>query len=139
MIGFESISLEVSESAGKVEICVRISRPFSAPIEIQSFNLTVKTYAGTAGWPYDCNSMHDILWIINFAPSSDFRDFLSINQSLGGFGNSMRRQCFNVTITDDDACEDAETFTATLEKPFTGNLLISPAVVTVTILDNDGT
>ena len=100
MIGFESISLEVSESAGKVEICVRISHPFSAPIEIQSFNLTVKTRAGTAGWPYDCSSMvlHDILWIINFAPSSDFRDFLPINQSLGGFGNSTRRQCFNVTI-----------------------------------------
>ena len=43
-----------------------------------------------------------------------------------------------MTITDDDVREDAETFTVTLEKPFTGNLLISPAVVTVTILDNDG-
>ena len=69
---------------------------------------------------------------------ADFRDFLSINQSLGGFGNSKRRHCFNVIITDDDVREDAETFTVTLEKPFTGNLLISPAVVTVTILDNDG-
>ena len=69
------------------------------------------------------------------------QDFLSINQTLEGFGNSTRRQCFNVTITDDDVCEDVEMFTATLEKPLNGSLptvLIHPVMVTVTILDNDG-
>ena len=63
------------------------------------------------------------------------------NQSLEEFGNSMRRQCFNVTITDDNVREDAETFTVTLEMAFNGSLskiLIHPAMVTVTILDNDG-
>lgn len=63
------------------------------------------------------------------------------NQSLEGFGNSTRRQCFNVTIADDDVREDAEIFTATLEIAFNGSLpkiLIHPAMVTVTILDNDG-
>ena len=53
----------------------------------------------------------------------------------------MRRQCVNVTITDDDVREDAETFTATLERPSNGSLqkiLIRPAMVTVTTLDNDG-
>ena len=49
MIGFESTFLEVSENAGKVEICVNISQPSSAAIEIKPFNLTVKTRAGTAG------------------------------------------------------------------------------------------
>ena len=46
-----------------------------------------------------------------------------------------------MTITDDAVREDAETFTVTLEKPFNGSLptvLIRPAMVTVTILDNDG-
>ena len=46
-----------------------------------------------------------------------------------------------MTITDDDVHEDAETFTATLEMAFNGSLpkiLIRPAMVTVTILDNDG-
>ena len=46
-----------------------------------------------------------------------------------------------MTITDDDVREDAETFTATLEMAFNGSLpkiLIHPAMVTVTILDNDG-
>ena len=63
------------------------------------------------------------------------------NQTLEGFGNSTRWQCFNVTITDDNVREDAETFTLTLEKPFNGSLpkiLIRPVMVTVTILDNDG-
>ena len=41
--------LNVSENAGKVEICVNISQPSNALIEIHSFNLTVKTQAGTAG------------------------------------------------------------------------------------------
>ena len=51
----------------------------------------------------------------------------------------MRQQCFNVNITDDDVREDAETFTATLEKP--GSLptvLIHPGTITVTINDDDG-
>ena len=46
-----------------------------------------------------------------------------------------------MTITDDDVREDAETFTVTLEKPSNGSflkILIHPAMVTVTILDNDG-
>ena len=74
--------------------------------------------------------------------SSDFRDFLPTNQTLEGFGNSVRRQCFNVNITDDAVHEeDAETFTVTLERPFNGSLpkiLINPVMVTVTILDTDG-
>ena len=76
-----------------------------------------------------------------FALSSDLQDFLPTNQTLEGFGNSVRRQCFSVNITDDAVREDAETFTATLERPFNRSLpktLIHPAMVTVTILDNDG-
>ena len=46
-----------------------------------------------------------------------------------------------MNITDDDVREDAETFTVTLERPSNRSLpkiLIHPAMVTVTILDNDG-
>ena len=53
----------------------------------------------------------------------------------------MRRQCFNVTITDDDVREDAETFTVTLERPSNRSLpkiLINPVMITVKIVDNDG-
>ena len=143
MVGYEKMFLNISENAGKVEICVNISQPSNAPIEIQPFNLTVKTNtsAGTAG-QHKYESCVDISRINHaFALSSDLQDFQPINQSLNGFFNSTRRQCFNVTITDDDVREDAETFTVTLEKPSNGSLpkiLICPAMVTVTILDNDG-
>ena len=140
MIGFEKMFLNVSENAGKVAICVNISQPSNALIEIQPFNLTVKTQAGTAG-QYKYESCVDISRINHFALSSDLRDFLPINQTLERFGNSVRRQCFSVNITDDAVCEDAETFTVTLERPSNGSLpkiLIRPAMVTVTILDNDG-
>ena len=49
MIGFESTFLEVLESSEKVEICVNITQPSSAAIEIKPFNLTVRTRTGTAG------------------------------------------------------------------------------------------
>ena len=49
MAGFENTSLEVSEGAGRVEICVIINQLSIALTGIQHFNLTVKTYAGTAG------------------------------------------------------------------------------------------
>lgn len=48
VVGFENTSLEVSKSVGEVELCVNISQPSNAPIEIE-FNLTVETRAGTAG------------------------------------------------------------------------------------------
>ena len=49
VVGFEKTFLNVSENAGNVEICVNISQPSSAAIEIKPFNLTVKTQAETAG------------------------------------------------------------------------------------------
>ena len=70
--------------------------------------------------------------------SSDLQDFLPINQTLEGFGNSTRRHCFNVTITDDNVREDAETFTVTLEKPGSPLVvLLHPGTITVTIEDDD--
>ena len=64
MIGFEKMFLNVSESAGKVEICVNISQPSSGPIEIKPFNLTVKKSAVSAG-QYERNTTAlTISWII---------------------------------------------------------------------------
>ena len=48
MVGFENVSLEVSESIGEVELCVNISQPSNSALEME-FNLTVETRAGTAG------------------------------------------------------------------------------------------
>ena len=79
-----------------------------------------------------------VLTFLFVSISSDLQDFLPINQTLEGFGNSTRRKCFNAIITDDNVRENAEMFTATLEKP--GSLpmvLIHPGTITVTIKDND--
>jgi len=48
VVGFENTSLEVSENAGNVELCLNVSQPSYAPIDIE-FNLTVESRAGTAG------------------------------------------------------------------------------------------
>ena len=65
---------------------------------------------------------------------------MSINQSLKEFGAHRRRQCFNVTITNDRTAEDNETFTVILEKPSNKGfpqVRINPGIVTITISDDD--
>ena len=67
-------------------------------------------------------------------------EITSINQSLKEFGIYRRRQCFNVTITNDGTAEDNETFTVILEKPSNKSLpqvRIHPGIVTITISDDD--
>ena len=81
----------------------------------------------------------NLLW--GFVISSDLSDFVSGNQSLEDLGNHKRRQCFNVTIVNDNIPENEEVFTATLEKPLDESLShirILPGTVTITVLDNDG-
>ena len=58
IVGFEKTFLNVLENTGKFEICVNISQPSSAAIEIKPFNLTVKTHAETAGKLYLSISMN---------------------------------------------------------------------------------
>ena len=65
---------------------------------------------------------------------------MSINQSLKEFGIHRRRQCFNVTITNDATAEESETFTVILEKPSNKSfpqVRIHPGIVTITISDDD--
>jgi len=120
VVGFETTSLEVSESAGKVELCVNISQPSTAPVEIE-FNLTVQLHAGTAD-------------------SSDFVQLTSANQFLNEFGNHKRRQCFNVTIINDSTDENDEMFTVVLAKHSNErhpHIRIHPGRITITITDDD--
>ena len=63
-----------------------------------------------------------------------------MNQSLKEFGIHRRRQCFNVTITNDRTAEESETFTVILEKPSNKSfpqVRIHPGIVTITISDDD--
>ena len=74
--------------------------------------------------------------------SSDYVEITSANQPLKEFGMHRRRQCFNVTITNDRAAEESETFTVILEKPSHkhksfSQVRINPGVVTITISDDE--
>ena len=53
---------------------------------------------------------------------------------------STHRQCFNVTITDDEALEDTERFRLRLDLVPGGNIpvVVSPDISAVDILDDDG-
>ena len=72
--------------------------------------------------------------------SSDYVEITSANQPLKEFSMHRRRQCFNVTITNDRAAEESETFTVILEKPSHKSfpqVRINPGVVTITISDDE--
>ena len=65
---------------------------------------------------------------------------MSGNQSLEDFGDHKRRRCFHVTILNDNIPENAEVFTVTLKSSIEriSHIQILPAIVTITVLDNDG-
>ena len=74
----------------------------------------------------------------------DFGAINSSNNPLVTFtsDDSTHRQCFNVTITDDEKLEDIEQFTLNLTlAAITGrevNISIDPSVSVVEIIDEDG-
>ena len=84
-----------------------------------------------------CVSMH-----VKFSSpdSSDFVELTSANQFLIEFSNHKRRQCFNVTIINDNTDENDETFTVVLAKPSNErhpHIRIHPGTITITITDDD--
>ena len=74
--------------------------------------------------------------------ATDYAEFSSSNNPLVTFTSdpSTHRQCFNVTITDDKALEDTETFSLRLALAGVPSVpvFISPDVSEVEILDEDG-
>ena len=75
---------------------------------------------------------------------TDFREigpFQVIDAFLASLPAGVRRQCFSISITDDDIPEGTESFTAILElDPFTpqSGILVTPNVTEIFILDDDG-
>ena len=67
-------------------------------------------------------------------------DFIALETVLGEFNDAVRRNCFEVDISEDNIFEDAETFTVILAMPFgqdIAQLRIDPELATVEITDND--
>ena len=70
--------------------------------------------------------------------TSDYTEF--IGRSIGPFNDVTRRQCFQVSITDDMFLEVAENFAVDLMLTAgTERVRIEPSTATVTINDDDST
>jgi len=78
--------------------------------------------------------------VLSSSDSSDFVQLTSANQFPNEFGHHKRRQCFNVTIINDNTGENDETFTVVLAKPSNErnpHVRIHPGTITITITDDD--
>jgi hypothetical protein len=107
-VALVSPALTVSEAAGTAQVAVTVSGTHT-----RTLTVTVSTLAGTA--------------------TSD--DFLPVTGTLS-FAPGQSTRTFSVTVIDDPLEENAETFEVRLSAPVNA-LLGSPAVATVTIVDDD--
>ena len=67
-------------------------------------------------------------------------DFVLLDISLEQFSESLRRQCFNVTILDDSIAEGTEMFAVTLQIAVgesSPQVRISPASANIEIIDDE--
>ena len=75
---------------------------------------------------------------------SDYQEIIALNLDVFlTFDNANRQRSFDVTILDDSSMEDAESFSLELRfdpfalEPPPSNVILSPNVSVVTVLDDD--
>ena len=101
----------VNEGAGKVDVLIKRTGGSAGAASIE-----VRTLGVTADWATDYDSFS---WtVVNFA-------------------DGQSQKTISISITDDKAVEDNETFTVNLRNPTGGTTLGAVNVSTVTIVDND--
>ncbi|MDD9816217.1 MAG: putative Ig domain-containing protein, partial [Gammaproteobacteria bacterium] len=127
VIGFEQATYEVREDVGQFDVCVAVRVPpasQSFPAD-GSVALNVSTISQTGNPTY----------------TADDTDLTPISgQTLRLFGNSLRRDCVSVSITDDAIREGSETFALQLQFAVAGanvDVELAPALAEVTIVASD--
>lgn len=89
---------------------------------------------------YYCNVISAYFHFCTVSTSGNPTDYVTITTNpLTPFGNNTREQTVNVTITDDEQFELTESFSLTLALRAGGpqNVVITPNVTVINILDND--
>ena len=87
--------------------------------------------------------MHTHTYTLHLSVAPDDYGALT-NYTLGPFSNDVRELSVNISIENDNITEDAEVFSASLtldpaaEVRLGNRVIVSPAVLNVTILDDDG-
>jgi len=87
-----------------------------------------------------CVCIYACTWFALLSDLSDFVQLTSPKLSLNEFGDHKRRQCFNITIIDDNTGENNEMFTVVLAKPSNERqpyIRIHPGTIAITITDDD--
>lgn len=64
-------------------------------------------------------------------------DYISIRRTTLRFSETNVRRCVDIRIREDNLLEEAESFTATLDRPGDG-VNIDPELATISILDETG-
>ena len=140
LVGFERILTIVDEDIGSFELCIQI---FTSDTLLRDFNISLdlSTVSGTAGM------LHEVLLKItqitksSISDSSDYTELNSANSPLVPFTSdpSTHRQCFNVTINDDEVLEDTERFSLSLALSGDSKVpvLVTPDNSTVEIVDGN--
>ena len=145
VVGFERTFTSVDEESGFFELCVRIFTDVDLlPVHMTfSFSLDLTTVSGTAGiTTFNYRRATKGICYSSISDSSDYDEITTSNNPLVPFTSdpSTHTQCFNVTIIDDQALEDTETFSLTLTSSGDSNVpvVVMPDVSNVEITDRDG-
>ena len=105
--------------------------------------LLVWAYAASAQSIFLGTMKYDIILVGLCISSPAGQDYQAVtNMRLGPFGNSDRRQCFDVNITNDAEPEDPEDFMVIVQfcpgEAQPERVDIDPQTATTTIMDDDG-
>ena len=146
LVGFETDLLSVNESAGSVELCVRIfTNPTLFPnhTEINFFlDLISTTGSASKALLFWLHGFFICIDLLTHTDSLDFGQITDSNNPLVAFTSdpSTHRQCFEVDITDDLILEDTENFflNLTLSANYTIPVVVFPDSAQVNIIDDDG-
>lgn len=142
IVGFEKTFTSVDEEDGSVELCVLVfNESFILPPDTD-FNLILVSVPNTAGMYEVMYGISDNFYSSLLDSTTDFKEINYSKSPLDRFtsDSSTHKQCFNVTIINDEIPEDIEHFTLSLilagADP-TYAVVVTPNVSVVEIYDND--
>ena len=116
-------------------MCVNVTQPHNAPIGF-SFGLRIQAQSKTASEKSKYTEKYYLNDKIIFCLGS--RDYLAPHNRFMEFQQSQRRQCVQISITNDAISESTENFA--LQLIFLSvltNIRVDPQEITVHILDDD--
>ena len=138
-VGFSSNMYTVVESDGHVEVCVEAKSDVGSLSSSGFVTFSISVTPSTAGesiciWKFSCiyGICKYYYIVVDDFDASGF-------PMTGNITDTTSKQCFNVSITNDNRTEDTEMFTVRFEETNSkGSFKYGPINSTVSIEDDDG-